>query len=553
MRRIAVLVLVGLAATGLVATGAGADDTRSYRIEMLNAFGIFKGSDVRIAGVRAGTVTAVDINEDKRAEATIELSGPLATLGDRTICRTEPQSLIAEFFIDCTPRGEPMAEGTTIPAERVEQSIQSDLLFNTFREDYRERARVIVNELGTAMAANSENLNEAIRLSVPALADFREVTRIFSRQRRAIERLNVSAERVIGRLAGRRDDVAATIVEGRDAAEITASRRGDLSADVDALDDFLGELRPTLAELGETARDGTPVLANLRAAAPGLDDLSARLPAFNAASTDAVIALGDAAGPGRRALAHGREEIADLARAGRALPVTAEILGDFTADLDDPRRIVEYDERAERACDDPTRGCWSTGREGPTGYTGLEALLNYVYYQSGAINQFDSVGHFLHFNVFDVGGGPCGMFNARPDVPARGGGRTTEITEADPCVSWIGERQPDINFDLGLPRYDNSVCPDGSTHPEICDPSVSTHESGGRLPDSGRRSILAPGLPGDPAAPGPQRPPNVVAPEPPPLGGRPGEEAADELEDLLDSAKPPSPEAAQELLDFLYG
>ena len=92
MRRIAlILFLSGLCAAGLVTSGAGADDTRSYRIEMLNAFGIFKGSDVRIAGVRTGIVTGVDVNADKRAEVTIELTGPLATLGEDTTCTTEPQ------------------------------------------------------------------------------------------------------------------------------------------------------------------------------------------------------------------------------------------------------------------------------------------------------------------------------------------------------------------------------------------------------------------------------------------------------------------------------
>ncbi len=572
-----IVVLLALGAAGLATSGAGADDTHSYRVEMLNAFGIFKGSDVRIAGVRTGIVTAVDVNAEKRAEVTIELSGPLATLGEDTTCATEPQSLIAEFFIDCTPKGPPMAEGATIPAERVKQSIQTDLLFNTFREDYRERARVIINELGTAMAANPENLNDAIKQSVPALADLHGVTQILAGQRRELDRLNVNAERVVSRLAGRRDDVVATIAEGRDAAEAAASRRGDLSTDVDALDDFLAELRPTLAELGETAREGSPLLANLRAAAPGLNELSTRLPGFNSASEKAVVALGDAAGPGRRALAHGRDEIRDLARAGKNAPATAEILADFLTDLDDPRRVVEEDERAERSCDDPTLACWGTGRKGPTGYTGLEALLNYVYYQSGAINQFDSVGHFLHFNVFDVGAGPCGDFNAGPTVPARGGGRTTDITEADPCVSWIGANQPDINFDLGLPRYDNSVCPQGSTDLELCDPSISTHDSGGRLPEgSSSRAISGtagsngqppPGGSGsDGAAPAPDAPPLGIGPD---SGGATNglgdilglpEDAVDGIGQGLGGhgghgggGHGPGSQATEELLEFLYG
>ena len=50
---------------------------------MYNAFGIVEGSDVRIAGVNAGTVTGLDINAAKRAVVTVELSGELGELGDR--------------------------------------------------------------------------------------------------------------------------------------------------------------------------------------------------------------------------------------------------------------------------------------------------------------------------------------------------------------------------------------------------------------------------------------------------------------------------------------
>jgi hypothetical protein len=376
--------------------------------------------------------------------------------------------------------------------------------------------------------------------------------------------------------------VVRAVAEGRDAAEAAASRRGDLSTDVDRLDDFLAELRPTLGELGETARAGTPLLASLRSAAPGLNELSTRLPGFNAAGERAILSLGRAAVPGRRALANGRDEIRDLAEAGRNVPATAEILGDLVADLDDPRRAVEEDARAARRCNDPSRACYATGRESPTGFTGLEALLNYVYYQSGAINQFDSFGHFLQFNISDTGGvGECGTFNAGPDVPARGGGRTTEITEVANCVSWVGKSQPDINFDLGLPRYDNSVCPDGSTHPELCDPAISTHDTGGRLPENGSENRLGGGVPpapqgggaGAPAAPAGAAggsEPGPAVPGMPPLGDAPGDGATDGLEDLLglpDGAidevgkglggrggRPrPGSQATEELLDFLYG
>src|SRR5690606_28969652 len=91
MRRLGFIAALVACAAAFVATSAGADDTRTYRIEMFNAFGIVDGSEVRISGVPAGTVTALDITEDKRAVATVELSGPLSELGADSECSSEPQ------------------------------------------------------------------------------------------------------------------------------------------------------------------------------------------------------------------------------------------------------------------------------------------------------------------------------------------------------------------------------------------------------------------------------------------------------------------------------
>ena len=66
MRRIALIIALCLAPIAGIATTAGADDSHVYEIEMYNAFGLVEGSQVRIAGVNAGTVTGLDINEKKR-------------------------------------------------------------------------------------------------------------------------------------------------------------------------------------------------------------------------------------------------------------------------------------------------------------------------------------------------------------------------------------------------------------------------------------------------------------------------------------------------------
>src|SRR5205085_9626349 len=106
----------------------------TYKIEMYNAFGLVKGSDVRIAGVNAGSVSDLGITPDKRAIVTVSTSGPLGVLGKDTRCSSEPQSLIAEYFLTCNPMGPPLPDGATIPASHGKQPVQPEPVQATLPE-----------------------------------------------------------------------------------------------------------------------------------------------------------------------------------------------------------------------------------------------------------------------------------------------------------------------------------------------------------------------------------------------------------------------------------
>jgi virulence factor Mce-like protein len=484
VRRIATaLTLIIAAVAGLSAT-AGADDTHTYEIEMYNAFGIVQGSDVRIAGVNAGRVTDLAITPEKQARVTVELSGEFGTLGKDTKCSSEPQSLIAEYYITCEPSGPPLDDGGTIPASQVSQTVQNDLVQDTLREPFKQRLALLVNEFGTALAGNAHSLNEAIRLGAPAITQLHKITSILASQNRIITDLNVNSDRVISQLAARRDDVVSFIDRATDTADASLARRDDLSRDFEILDDFLAELQPTLAKLDEVARTNTPLLTDLEAAAPGLNQLALNLPAFSNASDASLTSLGEASTVGTTALRRGADEIRLLADSGAKAPKTGEILADLFRDLDDPRRAVEIDDRVPK---DTGRDNPNPGKKDTKGYTGLEGLLNYAYYQPGALNQFDQVGHLLHFTLYYIFSGDCGKFNSghdpstgAPGVPAQSGGTTTNILDAADCVGWLGPNQPGVNESLHLPKYDPSVCPNG-TAPEqaaqtLCSPSGSNRD-----------------------------------------------------------------------------
>ena len=72
------------------------------------------------------------------------------------------------------------------------------------------------------------------------------------------------------------------------------------------------------------------------------------------------------------------------------------------------------------------------------GFTGFEALLNYAYWQTLAINPFDQLGHVLR--VLCIVGPCCGNYQTgagyESDTEAR--------TLFDKCNSWLGPNQPGV-------------------------------------------------------------------------------------------------------------
>jgi len=536
MRRIATTLALLLLAAGAVAVSAGADDKRTYQADLFNAFGLVEGSELRVAGVKAGTVTDMDITPEKTARITFEVGPGFPEFKSDASCSSEPQSLIAEYFLDCQPGNASDPLEGPIEASRNQTTVQNDLVQNTLREPFKRRFQLILNEFGTALVGNAENLNAAIRAGAPALRELKQVLNILGRQNTTIAQLNVDADAIFARLTERREDVVRFIDEAEDAGRVSAERREDLATDFDLLDDFLFELRPVMSELGNLARAQRPLLTDLRAAAPGLNTLGDNLPDFNRATETSLESLGNASEVGQRALLKSRDEIAELNTASLKAPPASDLVADFLESLDDPRRAVEedcdarYDLReqpgeADRrvalledrlgeeltGTQNANPGCAVDGGgpipgAGNPGYTGFEGLLNYGYVQTLALNLFDQIGHALAIQLVGEGplseGGECGEFSAGgPLSPGAGehggwpkaelfggadGSNTRDAEQAAHCVAILGDYQPGITPgtvegdgpgepNTGLTKFNPAP---GSPSlppydPEICSPPIA--------------------------------------------------------------------------------
>ncbi|MGH2761167.1 MAG: MlaD family protein [Thermoleophilaceae bacterium] len=506
MRRavvIAALLAVCGAAVAVGATGDDGSKGTTYEIVFDNAFGLTEGGDFKIAGVRAGETSSFRIVGQGRPLAVVEakVSEPgLADLREDASCEIRPQSLIGEYFVDCQPgtSDRKLPDGGRVPVEQTSSTIPIDLVNSILRRPYRERLRLIIGELGAGLAGRPEDLSEALRRAHPGLRETSETLQILGRQTDTIEQFIVDADRVIEELEARKQDVSRFVREAGRTAEISASRRTDLAETFRRLPAFLDELEPYMGRLGDLTRAQTPLLRDLQAASGELDTFLTRLRPFTAEGTPALAALGDASLVGRRAVRKSEEEIRELRRLGRDAPGLAKPLRQFLQSLDDRARAVEPDPRA--AATDPPAGDKThiSGRGG--GFTGMEAIWNYFYWQTLSINALDDVGHVLRLSVLV---NECSPYQTNP----------SEAT-LEECAQFLGPTQP------------------GVTTPDPTEGSAAAAAAAASTTASSDLQTVA----------------NLLAPEPPPA------EAQEQTQGREQQA--PAPEdaggdGANQLLDFL--
>jgi ABC-type transporter Mla subunit MlaD len=390
-RLLVIFLLLAAGAAAVVATAsAGSQDPSGghYSIELDNAFGIVNGADVKVAGVRAGQVTGMRVDRrTKRAlvDIAIDKAG-FGSMRKDAFCESRPQSLIGEYFIDCRPGtdAQRLGAGATIPVEQTASTVPVDLINNIMRRPYRERLGIILDELGAGVGGRASDIQETVRRAVPALRETDRVLAILADQNQVLANLTRNADTVLGDLAANRRNVGRFVTETHQTAAASAERRAEIAASLQRLPAFLRELEPTMAKLGQATDAQSPALADLNASADQLATLFENLPDFADASRTSFKSLAELGRDGRPALKAAKPTIAELNRFSAKTPELANNLNFVLDDLDNRKRAVEKDPRSP----------------GGQGYTGFEALLQYIFDQSMAINTFDSNGYMLKVNLF---------------------------------------------------------------------------------------------------------------------------------------------------------
>jgi ABC-type transporter Mla subunit MlaD len=370
-----VLVAAAIVAVIFIASNGAGGDPYDVRAIFDDASFAVQGEQVRIAGAPVGSIAGLGVTSGKQAAVTLEIDDARFTpFHANATCAIRPQSLIGEMYVDCSPgtaatptlqrisKG-PGAGDYYLPVTQTSSPVDFDIVQDIYQEPITQRIALILNELGTGLAARGSDLNAVIHRADPALGNTDQVLKILAGQNRALAKLATDSAAVLGPLAQQRTALADFIVQANTTAVASAARAADISRSIQLLPGFLRQLKPLMADLGTLADQGTPLASDLRTSASALGREFTELTPFATAARTSLIHLGAAA---------------------------AQSQGPLVGTVPLAQRLNQLGTQAAPAAASLDRLTASLSKTGAIGQ--LMALL---FYGTTASNGFDSLGHYV--------------------------------------------------------------------------------------------------------------------------------------------------------------
>lgn len=362
-RVIALFAAVVLGIGGWISVARESDKTgRVVVAEFASASPLLEGSDVKVHGVKVGTISSITVDGDKALVAMKVETTALPLHTDAT-ARVRAVSLLGERYLDLDRGTGPapvLPAGARIPVTRTAQNVDLDQVLNTVDQPTGDALAELVGALGDGLDGNGGNGAALVRALGPAMHDTDGLVRILKDQNQLLGNVVDKVEPLAGAIAaddGRRID--GLVTSANDLTRVTTERQRELESTLTELPPTLTDARQVLGDLTGTAQQATPTLAALRPTTDNLTAVSEELKRFS-----------DSADP--------------------ALASAEPVLDRAKTLLDEARPVTD----ALRSAGPPLRTVASSGRPVVTELAGnFDNVLNFLRYWALTTNGYDGVSH----------------------------------------------------------------------------------------------------------------------------------------------------------------
>jgi phospholipid/cholesterol/gamma-HCH transport system substrate-binding protein len=230
----------------------------TYSAAFENAAGIARENEVRVAGVRVGSVTAVKLDvENKQVLVTFQVDEGV-DVGDQSRAAIKLKTLLGTKYLELTPEGaQPLAAGATIPMSRTTVPFQIYDAFNEFSATLDE---VDTKQLATALDTLSDTFRDTKGNARSALTGLSALSKTIASRDAELAELLAGTKKVTGALAARDSELTRLIGDADLVMQVILQRRQVIS-------DLLDNTARLAAELTALVRANRaqvdPLLHNL--------------------------------------------------------------------------------------------------------------------------------------------------------------------------------------------------------------------------------------------------------------------------------------------------
>ena len=152
LTKLLIFMVVTTLATGVLVATIGNlsfGGNHTYKAVFSDATGLNKGDEIRVAGVKVGTVKGIEISDRTRALVTFSVDDSTSVTG-ATHATIKYRNLVGQRYIALTQEvGSPtkLDDGATIPISRTQPALDLTVLFNGFKPLFQALSPADVNQL----------------------------------------------------------------------------------------------------------------------------------------------------------------------------------------------------------------------------------------------------------------------------------------------------------------------------------------------------------------------------------------------------------------------
>jgi phospholipid/cholesterol/gamma-HCH transport system substrate-binding protein len=239
-----------------------------YRVhaQFQNAGQLVKGNDVRVAGVKVGSVRDVDITSDGQAEVTFQIDddeyAPLRA-GTEAVVKLGSLSGIANRYVDLQlgPQdGAEIEDGGRIGSDHTRSAVELDQVFNTFDAPTRRALQDVVRGSAVSLRGRGRELRAGLHYLNPTLSTGARLFGELSRDDRLLRSFLVDSSELVTALGQRRRNLTGAVRNLGTTFSALGRQKEALAESVERLPPFLRRANSTFVDLRAALDDVDPLV-----------------------------------------------------------------------------------------------------------------------------------------------------------------------------------------------------------------------------------------------------------------------------------------------------